>query len=301
MGALEELQAAIAGVAGSAGPSIVGVGHRWRGGSGVVVGAGLVLTNAHNIDGDEMPVIFDADRQATGRVTGVDPDADLAVVAVDTTGATPVSWPAGGAETSLGSVVFGVARPGGRLRVTIGTVSSTERSFRGPEGRRITGAVEHTAPLPPGSSGGAIVDTTGRFLGLNTNRIDEGFYLAIPADEALRSRVDALARGETPVRPRLGIAVAPSGVARRLRRSVGLPERDGLLVRGVEDGSVAARAGIVEGDLIVEVAGRAVPDADALQEILASLQPGVPFEIRLLRGAEERVVTAQAGAASGEA
>lgn len=301
MGALEELHAAIAGVAGSTGPSIVGVGHRWRGGSGVIVADGIVLTNAHNIDGEEMTVSFDADRQATGRVAGVDPDADLAVVAVDTAGAAPVAWPAGGVEPSTGSIVFGVARPGGRVHVTFGTVSSTERTFRGPEGRRIGGAVEHTAPLPPGSSGGAIVDATGRFLGLNTNRIDEGFYLAIPADDALRARVDALARGEAPVRPRLGIAVAPSVVARRLRRSVGLPELDGLLVRGVEDGSIAGRAGIAEGDLIVEVAGRAVPDADTLQEILASLQPGVPFEIRLLRGAEERTVTAQAGAASGEA
>ena len=75
--------------------------------------------------------------------------------------------------------------------VTFGIVSSVSRSFRGPGGRRIAGSVEHTAPLTPGSSGGAIVDAGGNFLGLNTNRIGEGFYLALPADAALRSRVDA--------------------------------------------------------------------------------------------------------------
>ena len=107
-----------------------------------------------------------------------------------------------------------------------------------------TGSVEHTAPLAPGSSGGALLDAPGRLLGINTNRLGEGFYLALPADDALRDRIDALGRGESTERPRLGIAVAPQHVARRLRRSVGLPERDGLLVRGVEDGSPAAAAGI---------------------------------------------------------
>ena len=105
---------------------------------------------------------------------------------------------------------------------------------------------------------------------VNTNRLGEGFYLALPADAALRARVEALGRGESVTRPRLGIAVAPARVSRRLRESVGLPDRDGVLVRGVEDDSPAARAGIRDGDLIVEIAGQPVSEADQLQEILAS-------------------------------
>ena len=97
--------------------------------------------------------------------------------------------------------------------------------------------------------------------GVNTNRIGEGFYLALPADAALKARVEALARGETPTRERLGVAIAPSHVARRLRRSVGLPERDGVLVRGVEEGSPAEAAGIEAGDLIVWPAARPWPTA----------------------------------------
>ena len=141
-------------------------------------------------------------------------------------------------------------------RVTFGFVSGTGRSFRGPRGRRVAGAVEHTAPLMPGSSGGPVVDLAGNLLGINTNRLGNGFYLAIAADATLRDRVNALGRGESPKRRRLGVGLAPSHVARRLRAAVGLPEREGLLVREVEDDSPAAKAGIAEGDLLVAVGGR---------------------------------------------
>jgi len=196
--------------------------------------------------------------------------------------------------------VFGAsATPGGGTRVTFGTVSAVARAFRGPGGRRIAGSVEHTAPLASGSSGGPIVDADGRLLGLNTNRLGEGFYLALPADAALRERVDALGKGESVNRPRLGVAVAPSHVARRLRASVGLAERDGLLVRGVEDDSLAAKAGIKEGDLIVEAAGRPVTDADELFEALGAA--GETYEVKIVRGTEERTIAVGGGAATGEA
>jgi S1-C subfamily serine protease len=121
--------------------------------------------------------------------------------------------------------------------------------------------------------------------------VGEGFYLALPADAALRARVDALARGESSERPRLGIAVAPAHVARRLRRSVGLPERDGVLVRGVEAGSPAEAAGIREGDLIVAVAGRPIADVDELHEALGG---GFPIELGIVRGTDEQAVTVNA-------
>ena len=103
---------------------------------------------------------------------------------------------------TVGSAVFGAgASHGGGTRVTFGLVSAVARAFRGPGGRRIDGSVEHTAPLAPGSSGGALLDADGQLVGLNTNRIGEGFYLALPADAALRARVDALGRGESPDAP----------------------------------------------------------------------------------------------------
>lgn len=298
MSALQELQSALSDVAARVGPSIVGVGSRQRG-SGVVVGEGRILTNAHNIRGDEVTVTFSNGRSTRGRVAGIDLDGDLAVVAVDSNGASALEWADGGAA-EVGTVVFGAAAAsGGGTRVTLGTVSAVARAFRGPGGRKIAGSIEHTAPLAPGSSGGALLDADGRLLGLNTNRLGEGFYLAIPADAALRERVDALDRGESPTRRRLGVAVAPGHVARRLRRSVGLPERDGVLVRGVEDGSDADRAGIREGDLIVAVAGKAISNPDELVEALASSEPS--FEVTVVRGLDERTVVVGSGSAAGEA
>jgi S1-C subfamily serine protease len=299
MSVIEELQAAVGAVAEQVGPSIVGIGRGTRG-SGIVIGPGKVITNAHNIRGDEVTVTFADGRSVRGTVAGFDGEGDLAAIDVDTADATPLEW-GDGTALSVGAAVFGAgASHGGGTRVTFGLVSAVARAFRGPGGRRIEGSVEHTAPLAPGSSGGALLDASGRLVGINTNRIGEGFYLALPADDELRQRIDALGRGESPKRMRLGVAVAPSHVARRMRRSVGLPEREGVLIRGVEDGSPAAAAGIQAGDLIVEIGGRAVTDPDQLLEALATLE--LPFEVRLVRGNDERTVKVGGGtAATGEA
>ena len=291
MSTLDELSGAISTVAERVGSSIVSVGRDGRG-SGVVVADGQVLTNAHNLRGGEVTITFADGRSARGEVRGVDPDGDLAVIAIDTAGATPLEW--GAPESaSVGTPVFGAAATfGGGARVTVGFVSSIARSFRGPGGRRISGSIEHTAPLAPGSSGGALLDADGRLIGLNTNRIGEGFYLALPADPGLRARVESLGKGESVERPRLGVAIAPNHVARRLRRSVGLPERDGILVRGVEDGSPAAAAGIEVGDLIVSAGGSAIADADDLQDALGTLKP--PFDVVIVRGADEKTLSVSA-------
>jgi serine protease Do len=288
MAVLDEIQASLARLAEGAGSSVVGVGQRWGVGSGIVLGAGRVLTNAHNVRGDQVTVTFGDGRTAEGSVAGHDADGDLAVIDLDTGDAPALPW-ATGASASIGTPVFALANPGGRgLRVTFGFVSGIDRTFRGPRGRRITGSIEHTAPLLPGSSGGPVVDAAGQLLGINTNRLGEGFYLAMPADEALRGRVDALGRGESTTPPRLGIAIAPGHVARRLRRAVGLPEVEGLLIREVTEPSPASRAGLAQGDLIVAVAGQPVRTADDLFDALPAT--GGTVELSIVRGVEERDV-----------
>jgi serine protease Do len=288
MAVLDEIQASLARLAEGAGSSVVGIGQRWGVGSGIVLGAGRVLTNAHNVRGDQVTVTFGDGRTAEGSVAGHDADGDLAVIDLDTGDAPALPW-AAGAPAGIGTPVFALANPGGRgLRVTFGFVSGIDRTFRGPRGRRITGSIEHTAPLLPGSSGGPVVDAAGQLLGINTNRLGEGFYLALPADEALRGRVDALGRGESTTPPRLGIAIAPGHVARRLRRAVGLPEVEGLLIREVTDPSPASRAGLAQGDLIVGVAGQPVRTADDLFDALPA--GGGTVELSIVRGVEERSV-----------
>ncbi len=295
MGALDELQSAVGRIATQV-TGVVGIGRGWGRGSGVVVAEGRVATNAHNIRGQETTVVFADGRAATGQVLGVDADGDLAVISVDTTGTTPITWPDGASPAAIGTPVFALANPGGRLRVTFGLVSAVDRAFRGPRGRRITGSIEHSAPLGRGSSGGPIVDANGTLLGINTNRLGDGFYLALPADDDLRSRLDALARGESPSRVRLGIGIAPSRMARRLRSAVGLPERDGLLVRVVESGSPAERAGLRTGDLIVQAGGRAVTSADELYEALGGVAEDGTLALGVVRGTDELTVNVTFGA-----
>src|SRR5262249_13162362 len=151
MAIFDEIQAGIEHVAEDAGSSVVGIGHRWGAGSGIVLGDGQVLTNAHNVRADQVTVPFAGGRTAEGRLAGRDIDADLAVIEVDTGGVAALPW-ASEPAPRIGAPVFALANPGGRgLRVTFGLVSGIDRVFRGPRGRRITGSLEHTAPLLPRS------------------------------------------------------------------------------------------------------------------------------------------------------
>jgi serine protease Do len=292
---LEAIQETVAGTAERVGPAVVGLGRGWARGSGVVIDAGRVLTAAHVLRGEEVTVTFADGRTAAGRVAGVDTDLDIGVVDVDTGDVAPIEWdPDAAPQLSAGAPVLALSNPGGHgLRTTFGLVSATGRSFRGPRGRRIPGSIEHTAPLPRGSSGGPLVDTDGRLLGLNAVRREGGLILAVPADAALRRRVDALARGEGGERPRLGVALAHPRHARRMRTAVGLPERDGLLVREVAEDSPAQRAGLERGDLLVAAGGTPLAGADDLFDALD--RGGPSLTLRVLRGTEERDVEVALG------
>jgi len=290
MTVFEDLSRAATSALEKVAPSVVRIGRHGGRGCGVVAGEGLIVTNAHNLRGDETLVTFADGRQEVASVAGVDIDGDLAVIRADTAGAPAVTWSSDSAST--GDVVFAVSRTlGGGERVSFGMVSGTERAFRGPRGRRIKGSLEHAAPLPRGSSGSPVVSLDGTVIGLNTNRLGDGFYLAIPADRELQDRVSGLAAGQTRARRRLGVGLAPAHVSRALRRSVGLDERDGLLVRVLEDDSPAATAAIRQGDLLVSVNGNPLSNADDLFDAL----DGAPDEVRIgiVRGTEELEVTVQ--------
>ncbi len=291
MPVLEELQFTAESVLDRVGPDVVVVGRDHRG-TGVVVDDGAVLTNAHNIRGESVTVLFGDGRREAGSVGAVDVDGDLAVVRVATGESDPVEWARPDAEVTVGSPVFALSgSPSLTPRITFGTVSAVDQAFRGPRGRRIDGGIEHTAPLPRGASGGPVVDVDGRLLGINTHRLGDGFYLARPVDDELRRRVDQLLSGVSTRRRSLGVALAPAHVARRLRAAVGLDARDGLLVRAVDDDGPAARAGVQEGDLIVGVAGEAVGGVDDVHSALDRLGNGDQLELSLVRGVDELTVT----------
>jgi S1-C subfamily serine protease len=279
MSVTEELRTAIAAVADGAATAVVAVGR----GAGTVIAPGYVLTNAHNLRGEPVPVRFSDGRVAEGEVTAADADGDLAVVAVDTAELPAVAWSE--RAPSVGTAVLAVAPTRGGTRITFGLVSADDQAFRGPRGGRIQGAIEHTAPLGRGSSGGPIVGLGGTLLGINTHRRGDGFYLARPVSPALRDHIDGLVRGEAPRVRNLGIAIAPAHVATRLRAAVGLDARDGVLVRSLDPGGPADRAGVRAGDLIVAAAGEAVTTPDDLRDRLDAATDHLLLS--LVRGVEE--------------
>jgi serine protease Do len=273
MAAIEELSELVRTVGGSAGAAVVSIGRNGRG-TGFVVAPGKVLTNA---------------RSAQGVVVGSDVDGDLVVLDVDTAAVAALEWSSD--AVAPGDVVLTATAGRHRRRVAWGQVTGTEAAFRGPRGRAIRGALEHTAPSAAGSSGAPVLDPAGRVVGINTHRLEHGFYLARAVDAPLRDAISAMAEGRRFERARLGVALAPPEVAARLRRSVGLAERDGLLVRGVVDDSPAARAGIREGDLLTKAADRDLRLPDDLFGVLGDVGEGAQLTIALVRGADELTVT----------
>ncbi|HYI63128.1 MAG TPA: S1C family serine protease [Acidimicrobiales bacterium] len=288
MSALVELAQATRTARDAAAPATVAIGRHPRG-VGVVVAPDRVLTSAHNLRDRTTQVTLADGSQVQGALVGSDPDHDIVVLDVPTGDVAPLAW----AEVPLavGDAVVAVARHRGGDRATTGFVSAVGLAFRGPRGRRVAGAVEHTAPLARGSSGGPLVDAEGRLVGLNTHRLGEGFYLALPADADLRSRVDALVEGRHLRTRRLGVVIVPGPHAARLRRRVGLPEAAGLLIREVVAGSPAAEAGLAEGDLLTAVDATPVPSVDALWDALDATAEQDEVAITVLRATEERTVT----------
>lgn len=284
---LHTMTEAIQRVAATSGAAVVSIGRNGRG-SGFVVAPNRVLTSAHNLRDQTVAVTFAGGRAEQGTVHGVDPDGDLVVVDVPTADVTPLTFATD--PLGVGDVVIAIGRGGHRNRTTLGFVSGVDRAFHGPRGRVVRGSLEHTAPLARGSSGGPVFNTAGEVVGINTHRVGDGFYLARAADEAVRTRISELVEGHSVQRRTLGVAIAPAHIAAQMRQSVGLPERDGVLVRGVDASGPAGRGGLLVGDLIVRLGDRAVASVDDLQEALDALTSDT-VEIGIVRGVDELTVT----------
>jgi serine protease Do len=283
---LEEIATAARAVIERSAASVVRLGRGRSAACAVVVSDRHLVANAHSIVAERMTVRAADGRELEASVVGVDRDGDLAVLEVADPGPALAY-----AETppAVGSVVFAVGMAAKGPRLTAGLVSAIDDAFWGPHGRRIHGSIEHTAPLAPGSSGSALLDTKGRLLGINTSRLGRGFYVALPADEGFRERLARLAAGEQLERIRLGITIAPPWIASRMRAAVGLQPREGLLVREVEEDSPAARSGLAVGDLLVGVDGTELVDPDDLAELIDAAPERLEFTV--LRGEQELAVS----------
>lgn len=288
--ALDAYSKAVIGAVDRVSPSVVSlaVGRKRFGqgaGSGVVIaGDGYVLTNAHVVDGAGRVEVTLADgRTVEARPVGGDRATDLAVVRVAASDLVHVRI---GPESELvrGQLVVAIGNPlGFDATVSAGVVSATGRSLRGHDGRLVENLVQHTAPLNPGNSGGPLVDFRGHLVGVNTAIIAfaQGMSFAIPSETVNWVVPKLLADGRVR-RAYLGIQ------GQTVRTSAG--KATGVLVVSVERGSPAESAGLLQGDIVVEVEGEAVTSIDVLLRALAKHSAGAPLELRVKRAGEPRAI-----------
>ncbi len=294
---LMNLSSELAGVVERVGPSVVRVddGSRLTA-SGIVWAAdGVILTTSHGVERDENLMIELADgTRLPGTLAGRDPDTDLAVLRVSAT-LLPVVQTAPAAEVKVGHLVLALGRPGGAgLQATIGIVSARHDTERNGE----AGYILHTdAILYPGFSGGALVDMSGRVVGLTNLMFGRGKGVAIGMPVVGQVADALLAHGGIP-RAYLGIRTQAAVLPEALRQKLQLPQEQALLVVQVENGSPAEQGGMMLGDTLLAVAEQTITDADLLRRELRHRAPGQAVTLRIARGGEVRDLTVTLG--SGE-
>jgi S1-C subfamily serine protease len=267
-----------------------------RGGEGsgfVVAPDGYVLTNSHVVHRATGVVASLTDgRRVHGSVVGDDPATDLALVRIGASGLPHASLVEARAPRP-GQLVIAIGNPlGFQSTVSTGVVSALGRSLRSRGGRLIDNVIQHTAPLNPGNSGGPLVSSTGRVLGVNTAIISrsQGIGFALPAETAAWVVSQLLARGKVR-RSWLGIAGMTRPLDRRLARHHGLDQLAAVEIQSVSKKSPATAAGLRSGDLIVAYDGRVIAGIDELQTVLRDWPPGKPAGLHLLRRGERLMVT----------
>ncbi len=295
--ALDAYSRVVVDVAERVAPSVANlrVMRRGRGGQ-VPAGAGsavaltpdgFLVTSAHVVAGPGRTgkATFVDGRELSWRVVGTDRLTDLAVLRADGDGLTPATL--GEAEhLRVGQLVVAIGNPNGFAgSVTAGVVSALGRSLPARAGRtvrHIDNVIQTDAALNPGNSGGALVDSSARVIGINTAVAGVGLGLAVPINTATRQIVGTLMRDGRVRRAWIGIAAGPRPLPPHARVRVG--RTAGVEVVDVSQGSPAQRAGLRPEDLIVELGDQPIERVDDVQRLMSHDAIGRPMAIRILRG-----------------
>ncbi len=292
---LDAYSRAVMRAAEVASPSVVKIEAERRGsGSGFIFTPdGFVLTNSHVVHGARgaLEVSTLEGRQLRARVVGDDPDTDIAVIRIDASGL-PAARIGVSAAIKPGQLVVALGNPYGlQTTVTAGVVSALGRTLRSGSGRLIDNVIQTDAALNPGNSGGPLVDAGGRVVGVNTAVFAwaQGICFAIGIDTAAYVAGRLIRDGKIR-RGYVGIAGQDVNLPRRLVRGLDLNVESGVLISAVERESPADRAGLGEGDVIVEFDGRPIPGIDALHRLMVEAAIGEAVRIGVVRRGERRSI-----------
>jgi S1-C subfamily serine protease len=263
-------------------------------GSGVVLTSdGFILTSAHVVAGPGRGgrAAFVDGREIAFEVIGADPFSDLAVLRAEADDLTPAEL--GDADAlRVGQLVIAVGNPHGfESSVTAGVVSALGRSLPARSGRAVRfvdNVIQTDAALNPGNSGGALADSAGHVIGINTAVAGIGLGLAVPINEATRRVIGSLMSEGRVRRAYLGIAGGPRPLPPQARNRFG--RRSAVEVVEVVPGSPAAEAGLRAEDLLLDVSGSPVERVEDLQRLLAAEMIGQTLTLTLLRGGRDVVV-----------
>jgi S1-C subfamily serine protease len=270
-------------------------------GTGFIIDAdGIIVTNAHVVSGfRNVTVRLNDGDEVTGKVLGVDARDDLAVVQVERTGLPTVEL-GDSDELQVGDAVVAIGNAlglsgGSGPTVTTGIVSGLDRIVP-IENEILYNAIQTDAAINPGNSGGPLVDATGKVIGINTaiaspeSSNNVGFAISISSAKPL---IEALRNGETPRVAFLGVqseSVTPS-----IAEDQNLGVDHGALITDVESDSAAESAGIQEGDVIVEVAGREITHMEDVSRVVRSHRPGDELDVVVVRDGKEQTVSVTLG------
>ena len=268
-------------------------------GSGVIMSPeGYILTNNHVVDGaTSVEVVLPDRREFKARVIGKDDKTDIAVVKIDA-GNLPAITIGDSDKVQVGDYALAVGNPFGvGQTVTMGIVSATHRGL-GNEIEAYEDFIQTDAAINPGNSGGALVNDRGELIGINTAIIahgsegNQGIGFAVPVNLA-RNIMDQILKNGKVTRARLGIL--PQDVTPTIARQFGVKDSEGALVGEVEPNSPAAKAGLKTGDIILDVSGHSVNDANQLRNMISSMQPGTNVNLKIWRDGAQRTLPVTLG------
>lgn len=287
---LHDLSSNMAELVAAADKYIVRVeGRRRLAASGIIYRAdGLIVTANHVVERDEELNVGTSDGTShRASLVGRDPSSDIALLRVEASDLPAATW-SDPAALSVGHLVLALGRPGRTVQATLGVISALSAGWRTSAGAEIEHYLQTDVAMYPGFSGGPLLAADGSFAGLNSSALVHGVSVALPAPTIKRVVETLLAHGRMP-RGYLGIGIQPVRLASALQERAG--QETGLMIMSVESSSPAELAGLIQGDILVSLAGQPLRQVDDLQSLLSSTATGQAVPVRVARGGDLQEVS----------